>query len=91
MVDIIQAVVDEKAQLRNDAQLVVDTTSELIADALLVGLDVAEQLFRLCRREDAQISRTNAQVRTDALSDSGISQPAPSEVAGRFGSVLFLA
>ena len=80
MVDIIQAVVDEKAQLRNDAQLVVDTTSELIADALLVGLDVAEQLFRLCRREDAQISRTNAQVRTDAP-----------EVAGRFGSVLFLA
>ena len=61
-VQIVEGVVDEEAKFGDDAQLVVYTLSQFVADGLLVGIDVLQQLFPLFRREYAEIRRADAEV-----------------------------
>lgn len=43
-VQIVEGVVDEEAKFGDDAQLVVYTLPQFVADGLLVGIDVLQQL-----------------------------------------------
>ena len=45
VVDVVEAVVDEEAQLGDDAQLVVHASSQFVPDALFVGCDILQQLL----------------------------------------------
>ena len=65
MLDVVQRVVDEEAQLGHDAQLMAHALSQSEANLLTVFLDVLEQFLALFRREDAQIGCADAQVGRD--------------------------
>ena len=60
--NIIERVVHEEAQFGDDTQLVAYACAKLVADGLLVGCDVAENLVSLLRREHAEVSGENAEV-----------------------------
>ena len=47
MVDIVERVVDEKPQLRYDAQLVSHLGAQLVAYGLLVGIDIVDDFLTL--------------------------------------------
>ena len=68
MFDVIQRIVDEELQLRDDAKLLTYSFAELEANLLLVGVDVLHNLLSLLAREDAEIDATYTQVRADAAS-----------------------
>ena len=62
--NIVETVVLEETQFGDDAQLVVNPLAEVVAYGLLVLAYVFEEVFCFLRREDAEISRADAQVRT---------------------------
>ena len=84
-VQIVEGVVDEEAKFGDDAQLVVYTLPQFVADGLLVGIDVLQQLFPLFRWEYAEIRRASC------VSASGRCLPALSGGGVLCGSVLFPA
>lgn len=62
MLNVVERVINEEAELGNDAELIVHTPSQLIADTLLIGLNVFQQLVGPFGWEDAQMSRADTQV-----------------------------
>ena len=62
MLDIVERVVNEEAQLGYDAQLVAHACSQLVAYGLFTGVDVLHYLIALVGREDAEISCADAEV-----------------------------
>ena len=66
MLYVVERVVNEEAQLGNDAQLVSDACTQFVAYGLGIGIDVVDDLFAPFGGEDAQISGADAQVGTDA-------------------------
>lgn len=60
--DIVETVVDEKAKLGNNAQLIVHALAQFVADGFLVSRDVFDEFLGLFRGENAQIGRANAKV-----------------------------
>src|SRR3712207_433778 len=61
---VVQTVVDEEAQLRNDTQLIAHSLAQIVAYGLLVGDDVLEYLLTFIAGENAQIGGANAEVGT---------------------------
>ena len=66
MFDVIEAVVDEELEFRNDAELLADSCAKLEANLLLIGVDVLHNLCCLLAGEDAEIDAALAQVGADA-------------------------
>ena len=63
---VIQRVINEELQLRNDAQLMANTVSQLKAYSFHVVIDVLHDLFASFRRENAEINTSVAHVGADA-------------------------
>ena len=68
MFNVIQRIVDEELEFRNDAELLADSCAKLEANLLLIGVDVLHYLLCLLAWEDAEIDATHAQVGADAAS-----------------------
>ena len=66
MLYIIQAVVDEEFEFRDDAELLADAGAEFVANLALVGVDVLHDFLCLLAGENAEIDAANAQVGADA-------------------------
>ena len=66
MLDVIQRIVDEELQFRDDAELLANAGAKFVANLLLVGIDVLHNLFRLLTREYAEINAADTQVGTYA-------------------------
>ena len=66
MLNIIQRIVHEELQLRDDAELLADAGTEFVAHLSLVGVDVLYDSLRLLAGEDAEIDAAHAEVRADA-------------------------
>ena len=66
MFNVIQRIVDEELEFRNDAELLADSCAKLEANLLLIGVDVLHYLLCLLAGKDAEIDAANAQVGTDA-------------------------
>ena len=64
MLQVIQTVVQEEAELWNDAQLVSHLSAQVEADGLLVGIDILQNLLTLLRWEHAEVSGADAEVWT---------------------------
>lgn len=64
MFNIVQRVVNEETQLRDDTQLVANPRAQLIAYLFLVLVDILHNLLAPFAGEDAQVCRADAQVRT---------------------------
>ena len=63
MLQVIQTVVQEEAELWNDTQLVSHLSAQVEADGLLVGIDVFQNLLTLLRWEHAEVSSADAKIR----------------------------
>ena len=68
MLNVVETIINEESQLRDDTQLISHTCTKLVAYSLLVGRDVLYYLFALFRRENAKICSTDTEVWTDANS-----------------------
>ncbi len=68
MFHIVQRVVHEELELRDDAELFADASAEFIADLSLVRVDVLHYLLGFLAWEDAEIDAAHTQVGTDAAS-----------------------
>ena len=68
MLHIVQAVVHEELELRDDAELFADAGAELIADLPHIGVDVLHYLLGPLAWEDAEVAAAHAHVGTDAAS-----------------------
>ena len=68
---IVQAVVHEELELRDDAKLEAGALSEFVADLLHVGIDVVADFLGTFAGEDAQIAAAHAHVGTDAAGCDG--------------------
>ena len=68
MFNVIQRIVDEELEFRDDAQLLAHSCAKLEANLLLIGVDVLYYLLCLLAWKDAEIDATHAQVGTDAAS-----------------------
>ena len=66
MFHIVQAVVNEELQFRDDAELLPNAGAELITHLALVGIDVLYYLLGLLAGEDTEIDAAHAQVWADA-------------------------
>ncbi len=66
MFNVIQRVVPEELQLRDDAQLLSHTQAQFVAHLLLVVVDILKNLLRTFAGENAQVSPADAQIRADA-------------------------
>ena len=66
MLHVVEAVVLEETELGDDTELVVYALAEVVAYGLLVLADILDDLLGFGGREDAQVSRADAEVRTDA-------------------------
>ena len=62
VLNVIERVVDEEAQLGDDAQLVAHPCTQFVTDGLFVLLDILHQLLTSLTGEDAQVSGTHTQV-----------------------------
>ena len=68
MFHIVQAVVHEELELRNDAQLFAYSSAEFEANLLLVDIDVLNNLLSPLAWKDTEIYATYTQVRANAAS-----------------------
>ena len=59
-INIVQTIVNEEAQLWDDAELVAYTLTEVIANHRLISGDILDYFISLFRREDAEIGRADA-------------------------------
>ena len=66
MLNIVQRVVDEELQFRDDAELLANSCAKLVAHLPLVRIDVLHNLLRPLAWEDAEIDAAHAQVGADA-------------------------
>ena len=65
MVDVVERIVDKEFQFGNDAQLIAQTTAQLVAQFAHIAVDILQYLGRALRREDAEIAAAHAEVGTD--------------------------
>ena len=75
MFHIVQAVVHEELEFRDDAELFADASSEFIADLSLVRVDVLHYLLGFLAWKDAEIDAAHTQVGTDAASTDAHQHP----------------
>ena len=68
MFNVIQRIVDEELQLRDDTQLLAHSCAKLVANLTTIGVDVLHYLCCPFAGKDAEIDATNTQVGTDAAS-----------------------
>ena len=65
MVDVVERIVDKEFQFGNDAQLIAQTTAQLVAQFAHIAVDIFQNFGRALGREDAEIAATHAEVGAD--------------------------
>ena len=75
MLDVVEGVIHEEAQLRNDAQLEAQTLPKLVSHALDVAVDVVDDLLAFFRGEHAQVDAAHTHVGADAYGADRNEQP----------------